>query len=99
MKRKSLQASLVVAIAALILVFPACLRISDLAGTRLLSADLGFENPDQEDILSYQPSQAKAFASTDSSFTRHAGNTLFDRVSHFIRLASLSDQEASLLRC
>ncbi len=99
MKRKTFQASLIVATIALMLVFPACLHTSDLTGTRLLSADLGLENVDQDDILSYQPSQPKAFASTDAFFTRHAGNILFDRVSHPILLASFPVEEASLLRC
>jgi hypothetical protein len=99
MKRKPFQGSLIVTIIALILLFPACPHTSDLAGTRLLSADLSFENPDENDILSYQLSQPKAFVSTDSSFTRHAGDTLPDRVAHFILLASFPDQEASLLRC
>ncbi len=99
MRRISFQASLVVAMTALILIFPACLRISDLAGARLLSADLNFENPDQDDMLSYPPDQAKAFASAISPFKGLAGSIFFDRVSSSELLGSFSDHRASPLRC
>jgi hypothetical protein len=99
MKRKPLQAFLVVAITALILVFPACLRISDLAGMRLLSADLSFENPDQDDILSFQPGQPKTLASAVFSLKWPPRSILLDRVTRFWLLGSFSDHKTPPLRC
>jgi TatA/E family protein of Tat protein translocase len=63
MKKNLIQISLVTGICAFTLVFPAYLRCSNLAGAKLLSTDLSFENPDQEDVFSRQQNESKPFVS------------------------------------
>jgi hypothetical protein len=99
MKRNPIQIFLVIAASALILVSPAYLRGPNLEGVRLLSADLSFESPDQDDIFSYQPGQAKAFLSTNFTTKSLPESILFDQTSRFWYLASFPDHNASILRC
>jgi hypothetical protein len=99
MKRKPIQTFLVIAISAFILVFPAYLRSSNLAGVRLFSTDLSFENPDQDDIFPYQHNQSKAFVSSVLTIKLLPGTILFDQISRFWFLVSILDQKALLLRC
>jgi hypothetical protein len=99
MKRKPIQILLVIAIFAFISVFPACLRSSDLAGVRLLCTDLSFENPDQDDTLSYQPGQSKAFVSTVFTFKSLLRTIVSNQIARLWLLVSFPDQKALLLRC
>jgi len=99
MKKKPIQILMVITISASILVFPACLRSSDLTGIRLLSTDLTFENPNQNDILSYQPGRSRAFVSTMVTFKSLPGTILSNQITHVWLLVSFADQKALLLRC
>ncbi len=99
MKGKPVQIVLVIAVSAIILVSPACLQSSLLAGGRLLSTDLSFENPDQDDIFSSQPSQSKAIVSTVFIFKSLPGTILSYQIARLWLSISLPDQKALLLRC
>ena len=99
MKRNPIQIFLVIAVSAFTLVSPTYLRSPNLQGVRLLSADLSFESPDQDDIFSDQPGQAKAFLSTNLTAKSHPESILFDRASRLLLLASFPDHNASILRC
>jgi hypothetical protein len=99
MKGKSVQIVLVIAVSGVILVFPACLHNSLLAGMRLLSTDLSFENPDQDDTLSYEPVQSKAFVSAVFVVKSPPGTILFDQIARLWLLVCFPDQKALLLRC
>jgi hypothetical protein len=99
MKRKPIQIFLVIAASVFILVFPAYFCCSNSAGVKLLSTDLSFENPDQDDIFSYQNNQLKAFVSSVFTIKLLPEAILFDQTSRFLLLASFPDHKASILRC
>jgi hypothetical protein len=99
MKGKSVQTVLVIIVSAAIFMFPACLHSSLFTGVKLLSTDLSFENPDQDDTVSYQPGQSKAFVSTALTFKSPPGTILSDQITRLWLLVSFPDQKASLLRC
>jgi hypothetical protein len=96
---KRIQIFLVITISAFILVFPAYLRCSNLAGAKLLSTDLSFENPDQEDVFSDQQNQSKAFVSIVFPIELFPGTNLFEQSSHLLSQASSLDQNTFVLRC
>jgi hypothetical protein len=99
MKRKLIQISLVIVICAFTLVFPAYLRCSNLAGAKLLSTDLSFENPDQEDAFFGQQNESKTFVSIVFLIKLPSGTNHFDQISRFCSLTSFLDQKTSILRC
>ncbi len=99
MKGKSVRTVVVITVSAVIFMFPACLHNSLFTGVRLLSTDLSFENPDQDDTPSYQPGQSKAFVSTTLTVKSPPGTILLDQVTHLWLLVSFPHQKASLLRC
>jgi hypothetical protein len=99
MKRKLVQISLVIAICAFTLVFPAYLRCSNLAGAKLLSTDLSFENPDQEDVFFGQQNESKTLVSIVFLIRLPPGTNLFDQISRFCSLTSFLDQKTLILRC
>ena len=99
MRGKPVQIVLVITASALILVSPACLHSSLLAGVRLLSIDLSFENSDQDDTLPYEPGQSKAVVSSVFTVKSPPGTILFDPIARLWLLVSFSDRKASLLRC
>jgi hypothetical protein len=99
MKRKLIQISLVIVICAFTLVFPAYLSCSNLAGAKLLSTDLSFENPDQEDVFFGQQNESNTFASIVFLIKLPPGTNLFDQISRFCSLTSFLDQKTSILRC
>ncbi len=99
MKRKPIQIFLVIAISAFILVFPAYLRSSNLAGVRLFSTDLSFESPDQDDISSDQQNLSKAFVSSVLTIKLLPGTNLFYQFFHFCFPSSFLDQKTLILRC
>jgi hypothetical protein len=99
MRSNPIQIFLAIAISAFILAFPAYLRSSNLAGVRLFSTDLSFENPDQDDIFSYQHNQSKAFVSGALTIKLLPGAILFGQISRFWFLLSFLDQKTLLLRC
>ncbi len=99
MKGKPVQILLVVTIFALALVFSACLQTAHVAEVRLLSSDLTFENPDQDDIFFYQPGQSKASVSTLFTANSLPRIVPFDRTACLWLSAFYLDQEAVPLRC
>jgi hypothetical protein len=99
MKRNPIQIFLVIAVSTFILVSPTYPRSPNLGGASHLSADLSFESPDQDDIFSDQPGQAKAFLSTTLTTKSLPEAILFDQISRFLLLASFPDHKASILRC
>jgi hypothetical protein len=99
MKRSPFQIFLVIAAFAFILIFPAYSCCSNLAGVKLLSTDLSFENPDQDDIFSDQHNQLKAFVSSVFTIKLLPKTIPFDQISRFwLQTASL-DQKTLILRC
>ncbi len=86
-------------ICAFTLVFPAYLRCSNLGGAKLLSTDLGFENPDQEDVFFGEQNESQAFVSIVLLIKLPPGANLFDRISRFCSPTSFLDQQTSILRC
>jgi hypothetical protein len=99
MKKNLIQISLVTGICAFTLVFPAYLRCSNLAGAKLLSTDLSFENPDQEDVFFRQQNESKPFVSIVLLIKLPPGTNLFDQISRFCSLTPFLDQNTSILRC
>jgi hypothetical protein len=99
MKKKPIQIFLVIAVSVFILVFPAYFCCSNLAGVKLLSTDLSFENPDQDDIFSYQNNQSKAFVSSVLTIKLLPETIRFDQIARFWFLASFLDQKVLSLRC
>ena len=99
MKKKLIQISLVMVICAFTLVFPAYLRCSNLAGGKLISTDLSFENPDQEDVFFGQQNESQAFVSIVFLIKLPLGTNLFDQISPFCFLTSFLDQKTLILRC
>jgi len=99
MERKLIQISLVIVICAFTLVYPAYLRCSNLAGAKFLSTDLGFENPDQEDVFFGQQNESQAFVSIVFLIKLPPGTNLFNQISRFRSLTSFLDQKTSILRC
>jgi hypothetical protein len=89
----------VIAVSAFILVCPTYLRGPNLESVRLLSADLSFENLDQDDMFSCQPGQTKAFLSTTFTTKLLPEGILFGQASRFLLLASFPDHKVSILRC
>jgi len=99
MKRKLIQIFLVIVICTFTLEIPAYLRCSNLAGAKLLSTDLSFENPDQEDVFSGQQNQSKTSVSIVFLIKLPPGTNLFDQISRFCSLTSFLDQKTLILRC
>ena len=99
MRRKLVQISLVIVICAFILAFPAYLRCSNLAGAKLLSTDLSFENPDQEEVFSGQQNESKTFVSITFLVKLPPGTNLFDQIFRSYSLTSFLDQKTLVLRC
>jgi hypothetical protein len=97
MKTKLIQIFLVIVICTL--VSPAYLRCSNLAGAKLLSTDLSFENPDQDDLFSGRQNQLKTFVSTVFLTKFLPGTNLFCQTSRFCSLTPLLNQKTSILRC
>jgi len=99
MKENFTQIIFVSAIAAIIFVFPGCFQSSYLTGVKLPSTDLSFENFDQNDTLSHQPGQSKAFVSAAFTIKSPPGTILFGQIARLWFLVSFPDQKALLLRC
>ena len=99
MKRKLIQISLVMVICAFTLIFPAYLRCSNLAGAKVLSTDLSFENPDQDDVFFGRQNESKTFLSIIFLIELPPGTNLLDQISRFCSLTSFLDQKTLILRC
>ena len=99
MKRKPFQIFLVIVIGTITLVFPAYLRSSNLGGVKSVSADLSFENPDQDDLFSDQQNQSKTCVPTVSLIKLLPGTSLFCQISRFCSLTSFLNQKTLILRC
>lgn len=96
---KRTETFLAITISAFILLFPAYLRCSNFAGAKLLSTDLSFENPDQEDLFSDQHNQLKLFVSIVSPLKLFPGTNLFEDSCHLFPQALSLHQKTFVLRC
>jgi len=96
---KRIQFILVIAICLFILALPAYLRCTKLSQTKLVSSDLSFENPDQEEGLPDNEKELKVYGPSALLIIFHLGTHLFDQSSQlFFRTLPLH-QRTVLLRC
>ena len=96
---KKVQTYLAITISAFMLLFPTCLLCSNFAGARLLSTDLSFENPGQEDLFSVEQNGLKGFVSAVFAVKFFPRPHLSEQ---FIRLffkTPFLDQNALILLC
>ena len=87
-----------ISISAFLLVFPAYLRCTDLAGDRILSTDLSFENSDQTDGSAGQENQLKASTSVIFPKSLHETN-LFEQFSRLFSRTLSNRREIFVLLC
>jgi len=99
MKSGSAQIFLIIAISLFIPMFSACAHYCNLAEANLFSADLSFENPDQEDLLVDHHKESKAPVSSVFSVILLPRVHLFDQLPRFFISAPSFDEENFVLRC
>jgi hypothetical protein len=99
MKRNPALIFLVIVISAFIVVLPAYFRCSNLKRAKLLSTDLIFESPDDENLLIEK--QPKVFVSSAFSIINrfHLGTNVFEHISCFSYPTFSLDQTSMILRC
>ena len=97
MKRKPALIFLVIVISALIVVLPAYFRCSNLKRAHLLSTDLSFESPDDENLVIEKLS--RVFVSSSSSILFDTGTHVIERISCFSYPTLSPDQISMILRC
>jgi hypothetical protein len=96
---KRVEIFLAITISAFVLVGAAYLRCSNFAGAKLLSTDLSFENPGQEDVFPDQQNQLKVFVSIAFPVKFFPGANLFERSCHLFFHALSLHQKSFILRC
>jgi len=96
---KEIEGFLVITISAFIFVFPAYLRCTNLAGDRILSTDLSFENSDQIDGSPGQQYQLKASASVIFPNKSLQDTNLFEQLSHLFFRTLSNRHEIFVLLC
>ena len=99
MKTSHIQTLLVIGIGLLILLFPAYLRFSSLAGAYIFSMDISFEDVDQDDILKDSQSEPGVFSSDDFSTAMLPWVKLLQQTVHFLPQISFLDQGSFFPRC
>ncbi len=100
MRTESIQILLAVAISSFIVIFPAYLRYADLSETDLSSADLIFENPDQDDQINDQQHESDArLINLFSTIFPQKLDLLLNPFSHFLPAETSENQKTSVLRC
>jgi len=97
MKRKPALIFLVIVISAFIAVLPAYYRCSNLKRAKLLSTDLSFESPDDENLLIEKLS--KVFVSGAFFIIFHLGTNVLEHISCFSYPISSLNQTSMILRC
>ncbi len=98
MERRPSQTFLIVIISLFISIFSAYAHYCNLAEANLFSADLSFENPDQEDLLVDHHKESKAFVSSVFSVILLPRVHLFEQLPRFFSTPSF-DEENFILRC
>jgi hypothetical protein len=96
---KEIEIFLVITISVFLFVFPAYLRCTDLAGDRILSTDLSFENPDPTDGSPGQENQLKAYASVIFPNKSLQETNLFEPLSHLFSRTLSNRHEIFVLLC
>jgi len=96
-KTKPLLIFLVIVISAFIVVLPAYFRCSNLKRVKLLSTDLSFESPNDENLLLEK--QSKVFLSSALPIMFHLGTNVFEQISCFSYRTFSLDQASMILRC
>ena len=96
---KGIEIFLVISISAFLLVFPAYLRCTDLAGDRILSTDLSFENSDQIDGSAGQQYQLKASTSVIFPNKSLHETNLFEQFSRLFSRTLSNRREIFVLLC
>jgi len=101
MKRRfeRIQILLVIAISLLILAHPAYLRCARLSQTKFVSADLSFENSDQEERLLDSEKELKVFGSSAFLIIFRMGTRLFEKSSHLFFQTLPLHERIVVLRC
>jgi len=99
MESRSIQILLGIVISFFLLFFPASFCYIDLSEITLVSTDLNFENPDQDDQL--QDHQYGSSSISLSVFPTQflAETNPLTQFCHFFPLAPSLDQKTSILRC
>jgi hypothetical protein len=97
MKRKPVLTFLVIVISAFIVVLPAYFRCSNLKRAHLLSTDLSFESPDDENLLIEKLSRVSVLSSFSILFD--TGTHVFEQISCFSYPTLSLDQTSMILRC
>ncbi len=93
-----IQAFLIVAVSVFILALPAYLHYTRLSQIKLISADLGFENSDQEGGLAGNEKESKVYGSTAFLMVFLLGRNLVEYFPRFFQALSLQ-QGIVVLRC
>jgi hypothetical protein len=98
-KRRLTQIFLVILISLSIPLFSAYLDYYDLAEGDFLFCDIGFENPDQENLLIDQQSESKVFISSAFSTMLPPAIDFLEQFTHFSFPTCSLDQKTFILRC
>jgi len=96
---KAPQIFLVIAISFFVLTLPAYLRCTKLSEANLVSSDLSFENPDQQNELSDYENELEVFGPSAFSTIFLPGTNLLQQSFHFFSQALSLRQKPFILRC
>jgi hypothetical protein len=97
---KSTQIPLVVVICVFFMALPAYLDCTNFSGTKFVSSDLFFQNPDQEkELPDGGKIELKVFGPTEFLTIFLLGTHLSEKCSHLFSGALSLLQKASILRC
>ena len=99
MKAKLPRILIALTVSLLVLLFPAYLRFADLADDDLFSADLGFENPDNDNPLIDEHKELKVFVSATFIDILFLEINIFEHIAWFSSFIDQFDQELFVLRC
>ena len=99
MKAKLSRILIAVTVSLLVLLFPAYLRFADLADDDLFSADLGFENPDNDNPLIDEHKELKVFVSGAFIGLLFLEISTFEHIVCFSSFIDQFVQEPFVLRC
>ena len=99
MKRKAIKNCLAIAISCFILIFPVYLRFSNLTEIKPFSADLIFENPDQDDQIQDQQQGSDLFSLSEIYAVSLPETNPFESFCHFYSPVLSLDHKNCVLRC
>ena len=98
-RHKGVQDFLIVVASLLILIFPAYLRCNQLSQIKLVSSDIGFENPVQENGVPDDQKELKVYGATSFLVIFLSVTNLFERSFHFFFQSASLFQRIVVFRC